>query len=54
MKKGVFPVRPDPSVAQPPPMGLHHIGPFIELSQLRKPSGDQPLYVHRLKDSDEV
>lgn len=54
MKQGTFPVKPDPSVAQPPPIGLHLIGPFIELSQLNKPAAGQPLYVHRLKDSFEV
>lgn len=54
MKQGTFPVKPDPSVAQPPPIGLQHIGPFIELSQLKKPADGQPLYVHRLEDSTEV
>lgn len=54
MKQNIFPVRPDPSVSQPPPIGLHHIGPFIELSQLKKPVDGQPLFVHRLQDSKEV
>lgn len=54
MKQGVFPVRPDPSVAQPPPIGLHHIGPFIELSQLKKPAPGQSLHIHRYKDSAEI
>lgn len=54
MKQGTFPVKPDPAVAQPPPIGLQHIGPFIELSQLNKPAEGQPLYVHRLEDSSET
>lgn len=54
MKQNIFPVRPDPSVTQPPPIGLHHIGPFIEISQLMKPANGQPLFVHRLNDTNEV
>ncbi|KAK3912031.1 Nicastrin [Frankliniella fusca] len=54
MKHGVFPVIPDPSVAQPPPIGLHHIGPFIELSQLNKPPLGHPLHIHRLNASSET
>ncbi|XP_026281951.1 nicastrin isoform X2 [Frankliniella occidentalis] len=54
MKQGIFPVIPDPSVAQPPPIGLHHIGPFIELSQLSRPKPGESLHVHRLNASTET
>lgn len=54
MKEGIFPVKPDPSVSQPPPIGLNHIGPFIELSQLKKPAPGKPLHIHHFKTSPEV